>query len=162
MANKSHLGFIRHELVDTHFKKDVLTVKGTAKVNDAFSTMISKKVAALGVVDDKGKLVANLSLGDLKAISADANRFWRMEETVLNFIKKVKKEFPPHKEGDKVVRGRPRSIVTIKAGDTIDETMKKLLENRIHRVYLVDAEKKPIGVAALRDILDLVLKKACQ
>ena len=41
------------------------------------------------MVDKDGKLVGNLSIRDLKLIGADAAMFWRLQQTVKNFLDKV-------------------------------------------------------------------------
>jgi len=38
-------------------------------------------------------------------------------------------------------------------GDTMEKAMETLVENNIHRVFVVDAHKKPIAVISLCDIL---------
>ena len=43
----------------------------------------------MAVVDKAGKLVGNLSIRDLKLIGADVTMFWRLQQTVKNFLDKV-------------------------------------------------------------------------
>lgn len=49
-------------------------------------------ITGVAVVDDTGKLRGNLSLRDLKAMSTDARFFWRLYQTVENYIVKLKRE----------------------------------------------------------------------
>lgn len=46
---------------------------------------------------------------------------------------------------------------TLKA--TVREVIELLVENHIHRVFLVDDDEKLIGVVALRDVLALFVKE---
>jgi CBS domain-containing protein len=49
--------------------------------------------------------------------------------------------------------------ITVQPDDTLETVMKTVVENRIHRVYLVDASFKPIGVISLVDIIQALFGK---
>lgn len=134
-------------LTDNYFE-DVFSVGEDSIAMDAFKLMVEKNVSGLAVVDKEGKLVGNISLRDLKAMSTDARLFWRLYQTVHNFLLKIRHE----DSGD-----RPRTIVTVKPTDTLETVIKKLAENKIHRVYIVDEAKKPQGVISLKDVLKEII-----
>jgi CBS-domain-containing membrane protein len=60
----------------------VLSVKETDTAMTAFNLMAEHHVSGVAVLDDKGELVNNLSLRDLKQVSADASMFWRLFQDV--------------------------------------------------------------------------------
>jgi len=127
--------------------EDVISIPEDATAIEAFRTMVEKNISGLAVVDKEGKLTANISLKDLKAMSTDARLFWRLFQTVHNFLLKVRKENNEH-SGD-----RPRTVVTVKPTDTLETVIRKLSEFKIHKVYVVDEHKKPVSVISLKDIL---------
>jgi 5'-AMP-activated protein kinase regulatory gamma subunit len=116
---------------------------------DAFQQLVEKAVTGVAVVDDTGKLKGNLSLRDLKAMSTDGRFFWRLYQTVDNYLTKLKKEV---KEGQ-----RPKRVQSCKASDTLEHAINLLADHSIHRVYVVDDAKKPIGVVTLKDVLCEIL-----
>jgi CBS domain-containing protein len=134
-------------LTENYFE-EVISVLDDSIAMDAFKLMVERNVSGLAVVDKEGKLVGNISLRDLKAMSTDARLFWRLFQTVHNFLLKIRHE----DSGD-----RPRTIVTVKPTDTLETVIKKLAENRIHRVFIVDESKKPQGVISLKDILKEII-----
>jgi len=128
-------------------------------------------VTGVAVVDDTGKLKGNLSLRDLKAMSTDGRFFWRLYQTVDNYLTKLKKEvkgklvplllewswsytpsFDYRLEGQ-----RPKRVQSCKASDTLEHAINLLADHSIHRVYVVDDAKKPIGVVTLKDVLCEIL-----
>jgi len=123
--------------------KPVITMNENDSAVDSFKKMIEKAISGVAIVNDTGKLVGNLSASDMKAISTDGRMFWRLYETNKNFIAKVRKDS----------EGRPRGVVHVKTSDTIETAIKQLSEHNLHHVYLVDDERKPIGVISLKDIL---------
>jgi len=129
--------------MDQYLEK-VFTIHEEAVAMDAFKMMVEKNVGGLAVVDKDGKLTSNISLQDLKAMSNDARLYWRLYQTVHNFLLKVRKE----NIGD-----RPKTIVSVKAQDTLETVIKKLNDTGIHRIYIVDDHKKPLGVITLKDVL---------
>eukprot|EP00457_Paulinella_chromatophora_P010423 gb/GEZN01010525.1/.p1 GENE.gb/GEZN01010525.1/~~gb/GEZN01010525.1/.p1 ORF type:complete len:335 (-),score=59.08 gb/GEZN01010525.1/:204-1208(-) len=146
--NKSLLGELRDIPIGEDFKKEVVTVPETIMAKKAFSKMVNNKVSAVALVDAAGKISGVLSLRDLKAVGADLHSFWRLDQTVHNFIEKVKKDFPD---------SRPRGVVTITCKDSIGTLLDKLEANKIHRVFVVNDKKEPIGVVSLKDVLAMLL-----
>jgi len=130
-----------------NYFEDVVCINEEDTTLEAFKIMVEKNVGALAVIDKEGKLTANISLRDLKAMSTDTRLFWRLYQTVHNFLLKVRKE------NNETSGDRPRTVVTVKPTDTLETVIKKLAEYKIHRVYIVDDHKKPVGVVSLKDVL---------
>eukprot|EP00808_Paulinella_micropora_P021914 g26849.t1 len=147
--NEKLMGDVTKQPIGEDFKKQVVTVLDSSIAKDAFCTMVAEKVHAVAVVDKAGKIIGVLSLRDLKAVGSDLSAFWRLDQTVHNFLEKVKKDFP---------NSRPRSVVTTTTKESLGSLLEKLEQNKIHRVFVVDEQKKPIGVVALKDILGMLLE----
>jgi len=127
--------------------KPVISVTEDSLAVDAFNLMVEKNISGLAVVDEHGKLKGNLSLRDIKLISYDARLFWRLQQTVKNFIAKLRAEW-------QTKHGRPRKLKKVKSTATLQEVIKTLAENKIHRVYIYDpTTKKAEGVISLKDVL---------
>jgi len=136
--------------MDRYFE-DIVCVHEDDIAIEAFKIMVEKNVGGLAVIDKEGKLAANISLRDLKVMSTDTRLFWRLYQTVHNFLLKVRKE------NNETSGDRPRTVVTVKPSDTLETVIKKLAEYKIHRVYIVDDHKKPVGVISLKDVLHEII-----
>jgi len=134
------------------YLQDVYTVHEDSIAMDAFRLMAEKEVGGLAVIDSDGKLTGVISVRDLKAISTDARMFWRLYQTVKNFLLKIRKE------NNETGGDRPRSVVTVKPADTLETVIHRLAEHDIHRIFVVDDHKKPIGVISLKDVLYEIIK----
>jgi len=53
---------------------------------------------------------------------------------------------------------RMKPLVCCKLRNTLEECLQCVVENRVHRVYIVDDDMRPLGVITLTDILRLVVK----
>ena len=53
----------------------------------------------------------------------------------------------------------PGAPVVIKPNDTLDTLLEKLKMHRIHRIFVVNDEYKPIGVVSLKDVLGLLVNR---
>jgi CBS-domain-containing membrane protein len=71
---------------------DVFIINIHQKAIDAFHQMVEHGVTGVAIVDDTGRMRGNLSLRDLKAMSTDGRFFWRLYQTVENYIIKLKHE----------------------------------------------------------------------
>jgi len=124
--------------------KDIVTVKLMSSIISAFKTMRELGISACGVVDDSGKLVGNISAADIKLLGYDLSFFQALAFTVNEYIQLIKEK-----------TGRKTCVVSVKEGgkETVGDVVQKLLENHIHRLYIVDADEKPVGLISMTDIL---------
>jgi len=145
--NLEHLGGIRQKPIGQmkDITKEVITIKESETAMTAFQTMINKNISGLAILNDEGKLAGSISLRDLKVISTDGRLFWRLYQNLTFFIQRVKHESSAD--------DRPRTIVFCRMEDTFETVLKKLLDHRVHRIFITDNERKPIGVISLKDLL---------
>lgn len=127
-------------------REKVLCINENEPAVNAFRKMIEENVSGLAVIDDAGKLVENISLRDLKAIQHDGRMFWRLHQTCKNFLQKIRKELTNPDQ-------RPNHVLALTPTDKFEEVIKMAAIHGVHRVYIVNEEKKPVGVLSLQDIL---------
>jgi len=129
------------------YLEDVFTVHEDQTAMEAFRMMVEKGVSGLAVINSEGKLSGTISHRDLKAVSVDTRMFWRLFQTTKNFLLKIRKE------NNETGGDRPRSVVTVKSSDTLETVIKGLAEHNVHRIFITDDNKKPVGVISLKDVL---------
>jgi CBS domain-containing protein len=113
---------------------------------DGYNLMATERVSGLAVVDGEGKLVACLSASDLKG-SMDMNLFHDLYLPIGMYLDKGTPEFD---------RRQSHLPVTCTLSSSIYEVLHKLATNHIHRIFLVDADNRPIGVISLCDIISMM------
>jgi len=106
--------------------------------------MAREHMSALGVVDEKGELIANLSASDLRGLTS--NLIHRLMMNVLDFLKESH-------------RGNIPPVISVTDRYTVREIMTKMLAFNVHRIWIIDGyNMKPIGVMTLTDIISLFYK----
>jgi len=125
---------------------------------EAFRLIWEKSVTGIAVVDDTGKLVATVSASDLKKlrIAPIGELIKDLYQPIKNFLhirsnvkdKVEMAEFPCPQENLKVAKG----------DDTMETIFSIMVENSIHRVFIVDDTWHPTGVVSLRDIIARILE----
>jgi CBS domain containing-hemolysin-like protein len=76
--------------------------------------------------------------------SLKEGRFQRLILPVCEFLSQVRRE-----------QGRSVDFaVSVTESATMSQVLKLVSEQRVHRVFVVDDKKKPIGVISLTDILE--------
>eukprot|EP00026_Physarum_polycephalum_P009201 Phypoly_transcript_09315.p1 GENE.Phypoly_transcript_09315~~Phypoly_transcript_09315.p1 ORF type:complete len:398 (-),score=61.79 Phypoly_transcript_09315:151-1344(-) len=113
---------------------EVYHVTPTDLALKAFSVMSEYKVSGIAVIDDKGMLVDQISVRDLKAMGADGRLFWRLYKPVSEYLQNVK-----NSRTDQHAKERPAEIVTVTPNDTLETVLGLLVNNRIHRIYIVES-----------------------
>jgi len=125
---------------------EVVSIKTTDVTMQAFNLMIEKNITGVAVVNNHGQLVDQISLRDLKAVAPDGRLFARLYKPAEVFLNHLKTESK---------FDRPKEVVFCTKNNTLEQVMRMLVHNHIHRVFVVDSEanKKPIGIITLRDVL---------
>jgi CBS domain-containing protein len=149
------------DLFQEVFQENVLTlfpesrspfvVSEQSPLFEAFRHIHMARVSGVAVVDKDRKLVGNISATDLQFITLSDSK------TILQELQSPVSEFFRTREKSQIFgrgdRPHPFDPVTISPQDKIESVAKKLLTNKIHRLYVVNDEKKTLQVITLTDIL---------
>jgi len=109
-----------------------------------FKRMYFHDVRAVAVVDDSGKLIGNLSSSDLRGITSE--NLALVQLSAIEFLKKINESKDIQK------------MITCHPNDRFKEIMTKMMISKVHRVWIVDSECRPIGVLTLTDIIKTLLE----
>jgi len=147
--------------------KDVCSINEHQMAISAFKLMREKKISAVAVVNDNGELVGNISANDLKLVGYDLAYFSYLSRPIREYIQWVNdvelEQTPQTSIRSQVLLHQPKSnkdLVTIACvkEDTFSFVIKALNFYRIHRMYIVDKDKRPIGVISIHDVLEKIFK----
>jgi CBS domain-containing protein len=126
--------------------RPVVMARAEAILGDVLDLLCQAKVSGLALVDSEGKIVTNFSASDLRGL----------QRAVYNWFDKSTIDFLQH-------FGRGPKPPIVQSPDTTfkdcAEKLAHLSKERIHRVYLVDEEDRPIGVVSLSDVMPLLLER---
>jgi CBS domain-containing protein len=127
----------------------VISVTVKDRVSKALEEIKEKKVSAVAVVDETGVLVGNFSATDLKLLGYDNEvaKIAGPDQTLGHFVNKVKKGL-----GDK-----PYPIA-VESKATTSSVISTFTKTGVHRIYIVDGNKKPIGIISLVDVIELFVR----
>lgn len=125
----------------------VSSFQGDAKVLRAVHVIADRNISAVGVVDGDEKLRDSFEASDLRGLTAN---------TMTDVLLPIDKFF------QKYDAQRLRGIDTITEDATFGSVVKRLAERNehgrsLHRLWLVDEERKPTGVISLTDVFRLIV-----
>jgi len=115
-------------------------VAAEADVNEAYQQMEEYDVSCLGVIGAQQQLVGVVSRTDLLRIG-------RREAGTSHQASSLTLPFRPVQE----MMTRP--AVTVGPEDSIRAAARCMVEKRLHRVFIVNAEQQPLGVISTRDLM---------
>jgi CBS domain-containing protein len=90
-------------------------------------------------------------LKDLRLIAPEVSILPRLYLSVSEFLSRVKRETTA-----------PQHAVVCTKDDTFLTVLQKICANRVHRVWIVDSSKRPVGVVSLRDVLWYIFVRATE
>lgn len=140
---KEEMGsFGARQLRDIRLPGFVRVVEENVTAMRAFEGMKYHGVRGMGVVDADGKLVDCISTKDIAHMRMRS--FWRLWKPVSEFLKS---------DTDKEYKPQRKRLVTASLSDTVFQTIHSMLNNNVHRVFIVDPEGKPSAVVTQKDII---------
>lgn len=128
------------------FFKSIVSCSIMDTVQSAFSLMTTESVTGLAVLDLEGHLVENISTRDIKGVDFSLKKFWRFYQTTKAYLRHIRAEYER-------LHSRPHQAVYLSKEHTIGDAIRMLSSNHIHRVYICDDHKKPVGLITLKDLL---------
>jgi len=127
----------RRRVADFPFPSKVISIQNNALLLSAFQLIAANRVSAIAVVDNTGTLVGNVSATDFQNISA------------LNFLS-LRTPLQQY------LTAAP---VTVGADALLLDTIRLLMDNKVHRVYIVNDANNPIGVVSTTDVMNIVSRE---
>jgi len=98
---------------------------------------------------DNGRVVGNISSPDLRLVIKDVpESFAYLYLPVGRFLEKLASKYPGQVRPD---------IITVALESTIRDALRVFSEEKVFRIYVVDAERRLVGVIKLSDILEHLL-----
>jgi CBS domain-containing protein len=122
--------------------KPVISILKDNKVIEAFALMVKFRISAVCIVDNTHSFVGNISVKDIQALTREKSLMKYLFMDAHEFVKHIRHEIPT-------------DSLTIQPSSTIATALARLHANKVHRLYVVNADKQIVGVVSLRDVLGL-------
>jgi len=117
-----------------------------SKVVEAFHLMAERNITGVAVVDTDGTLFSAISAKDIKELDW-SSPFKRLYTSSLEYIQAVR----DHDVNETM------PIIYCHPETTLEEVIKKLTILRIHRIFIVDDKRLPVGIISLGDVIKLLV-----
>ncbi|KAB5523246.1 hypothetical protein PHYPO_G00150280 [Pangasianodon hypophthalmus] len=123
--------------------RDIATIQETATVYDALSIFVERRVSALPVVDENGKVVALYSRFDVINLAA--------QKTYNNLSMSMK-------EALRRRRCFAEGVIKCYPDETLETAVDRIANAEVHRLVLVDREDDTVrGIISLSDLLQAMI-----
>jgi len=120
--------------------KPVISINLEDTVLAAVDVLNEKGVSALAVISDTGRLVGNYSASDVVGLYKD--QFPSFLLTVNEFLE----------------QHSPNSMnpICVEANTSLGGVVKEMVESKVHRVWVVDGDYKPVSVISMTDLMRVI------
>lgn len=142
--------------------RDVVTVRPTDPLSEALALMFENRVSAVPVVDRRGRCKGILSTTDLVALW----REWSAGGVEPDELDRLAEDLgDPARLGlrlgsRKVAEVMTPEVMTVTHEDTLPTAAREMLRNRVHRLVVVDAQQRCIGILSTMDLLEAFAARA--
>lgn len=158
----------------------VISVPPETAALAALALMRDRGISGVAVVDASGRLVGNFSVSDLRAVVPE--HFGSLALPVAEFlalehgfeywgIDHSAPDAAPARSASAFARAADRrrstlggdvgqTIAAAGPGDAVAAVLARMVARRVHRLYIVDSEGKPLGLVTLTDVLRVAVDAA--
>ncbi|PNH12790.1 SNF1-related protein kinase regulatory subunit gamma-1-like [Tetrabaena socialis] len=150
------------------FEGSVFTVHASATALEAFHHMALDHKSCLGIVDNTGKLIGNVSVSDLRFLGPQ--HWGLLSLTVAEFSVVAAGKGPSPEEAIKGTRVAGAAdnkwsevlkvlpLPTLKPSSTFGQLLETMAAQGLHRIYITDDDGKPVSIVTLTDVLREIIK----
>ncbi|EGD80962.1 hsp16-like protein, variant [Salpingoeca rosetta] len=124
----------------------LFTVSLDDPLRSAFEKIKENDISAVPVVDAEGKIHGNVSARDARLIVGSTKIYKLLDMPIKTYL-------------DVVTDGAENSAITCKSTDKLETVISQLVRSRIHRIYVVDDDGRPLRVVSLRNVLTKFVKE---
>jgi len=117
----------------------LVTVRDDSKAIEAFKLMADRGLSGIAVVDEKGFLVDNISVRDLRGIGQKPTDFTNLFQTVKVFKERERTMFPVQ---------IPSKPIHCTSNSAIEDVIKLMDDGNMHRVFEVEEETEQVQASA--------------
>jgi len=118
----------------------VISVMEDEPLRKAFELIAENNISAVPVIDSSGRIKGNVSARDVRLIVSSHKIYKLLNMPVSTYLAVVTDD-------------SEHSAITCSTSDTLAQVISTLVMSRIHRVYVVDEEDRPIRVVSLKNVL---------
>ncbi|MFN2161728.1 MAG: CBS domain-containing protein, partial [Candidatus Promineifilaceae bacterium] len=136
---------MKKELVRSWMTPDPITVRLNTSLPEVHQIMVSEEIRRLPVVDDNGRLIGIVTLGDVRGAQpspATSLSIWEMNYLLSSLD---------------VARIMTPDPITVNPDQTIGEAARIMLENRISGLPVVEVDGRLVGIITESDIFSMVV-----
>ncbi|NLF74023.1 MAG: CBS domain-containing protein [Candidatus Anammoximicrobium sp.] len=135
-------------------RKHVVTVNSQDTVHDALELMLENRVFSLPVVDHRGHCVGMLSSRDFVNMTHDLDEdlhdaAHESEVWWGAFIRKLSENIGEQSVMDLMTE----EVISVSADDLLVHAARIMLSARVHRLPVLDGEKRLLGIVSATDVL---------
>jgi CBS domain-containing protein len=140
---------------------DVVTIDAGESVHDALQVMAENKVGALPVIDRHDRCVGIISTSDFVEITRDLeaglNELEQTDELLFGHVIETIGDGIGHQS---VMDVMSENVVSTHQDSLLSEAAGQLLQQRIHRMPVLDDKQRLVGIVSATDILSAFVKCA--
>jgi predicted transcriptional regulator len=150
------------KIADLKFKTDkVVTIPKNMRAIDGFLLMHAENVSSIGIIDGH-RVVGNLSASDLKvrvfhlflfffSFFADRPVYQLLASEELSKLLLLVGDFI--NEIRSRAGKRPDFLIACDPNSDFKASLEDMMNNHVHRMFLLDNEEKPLGILSLTDVI---------
>jgi len=150
--------------VNNAMTRDVISVKASASVKDAWLVLMEARISGAPVVDDGGSLVGILSVTDIfRAIMDKFQRARSLREATTSLLDSMASEKEELREMSLAIRAvseglvqsiipKDRKVLTLSPEDSFERAIRMMAEHSVNRLPVVKGHQV-VGILTRQDVI---------
>lgn len=132
-------------------RKIIASIHANAHVIDALQKMAYLSLTALPIVDEEGKLIGNISMTDIRFVFQNRG-YSKLSMKCSHFLTMALNQKGLEHDGRDSF-----PVYDVYESSSLGYTIQKILATRTHHMWVIDQDRRPIGVVSDTDAIRKVV-----
>jgi len=121
---------------------EIVSIQGDKQLLNALQIMIQRSLSSLAVVNDEGSLIGVISFSNIRYLFGK-RLYAELKKSCANFVAELQQSKTQYDISHEIIS--PET--------SLEDCIKRIVAHHFHRVWIVEARFRPVGVVSLTDIL---------
>jgi len=122
--------------------ESIRTIHASCSARQAYEQMVRREITSMPIVDDCRRCTGVISVSDAHILGSIENANEFLSLTVHEFVERSRGHRRPS-----------TTVIVALRDDTLWDTVLRMLEEKIHHIYIVNSHHTPVGIVSFGDVL---------
>lgn len=122
--------------------ESIYSIHAACTARQAYEQMAHREITSMPIVDDRRRCTGVISVSDTHILDSPASAQLLLSLSVHDFVQRSRGHVRPS-----------TTVIVAQRDDTLWDTVLRMIDHKIHHIYIVNSQHTPVGIVSFGDVL---------